>query len=149
MKTITFSCFFILISILNGNAQQTTFLKTYSSSKQRVFNFQETNTQLYANNFSVSRYASTDDEETNADEDKKMNKAKRQKNAGISLICIGGVFAAGAIATGIISTKEVNSDFNTKNLILRGAALGSGALSGVFLGIGLPLTIAGAHKVRK
>lgn len=145
MKIIMFSCFFIFISIVNGNAQNI-FLKTHPSF-QREFNFQKTNTQLYANNYTVSHYASEGDDD--ADIDQKMSKGKRQKNAGISLICLGGVFAAGAIATGIISTKEENSDFNSKNLILRGAALGSGALSGVFLGIGLPLTIAGAHKVRK
>ena len=146
MKTITFSCLLILVFVINANAQQSPFLK-YPATEHRTFNFQQTNTQLYANKLSISKYAHATDEDV--DVDKKIRKGKRQKSAGITLMCLGGIFAAGAIATGIISTKDANSDLTTKNLALRGAALGGGALGAVFLGIGLPLTIAGTHKVRK
>lgn len=147
MKIITFSLLLVFLFFLNGNAQETNLLKNYSTPQLHAFNFQKANTQLFASKLSINKYSHATDEDV--DVEKKIRKGKRQRNAGITLTCIGGLFAAGAIATGILSTKESNSDFNTKNLILRGSALGSGVLSGVFLGIGLPLTIAGAHKVRK
>lgn len=135
MRTTTLVC--LLLFVCTAKAQTTLNSR---------FGFLKMKQTLTANNFSIKREAFTI---TNEDADHLRSKAERQKRAGIALMCIGTLFLASAITTGVMSTDANNNDLSNKNLILRGTCLGSAALTGVFYGIGIPLTIVGAHRTRK
>src|SRR4051794_27538732 len=97
------------------------FLAKAQTISNTPFNFTQANQHLTASTFTIKSYATLTDDDDQSDH--KYSKGKRQRNAGITLMCLGTIFLAGAITTGVMSTGD-NNNLDNKTLILRGACLG-------------------------